>query len=334
MRIFLFFMTLLSISSIAHASKQIRVVGSSTVYPFVTVAAEEFGANGTFKTPVVEATGTGGGIKLFCSGTGAGTPDMVNASRAMKATEIDNCKKNGIDQVAEIKLGFDGIVMANTKSAKPYSLTREQIFNALAAQVAIDGKLVDNPHTHWNQIDDSLPNKKIEVYGPPPTSGTRDAFVELVFEPSCVNNAAFKAAYPDKKLRKKACHVMRHDGHYIESGENDNLIIQKLVNNPTSLGIFGYSFLEQNSGVVQGVLVENTEPTYDNIANGSYPVSRPLYVYVKHAHFSITSGLKEFVEEIISERAIGQEGYLTFRGLVPMDDEERNKVKEQFSAVL
>jgi phosphate transport system substrate-binding protein len=316
------------------AREQIRAVGSSTVYPFVTVAAEEFGNKSDFRTPIVEATGTGGGFKLFCSGVGADFPDVVNASRKIKQSEIDLCKSNNVNDIVEIKIGFDGIILAGSNEAQTYNLKKEQIFLALAKKVPVGGKLVDNPYKKWSDIDPSLPGKKIEVYGPPPTSGTRDAFVELVMEKVCPEIAEFKSAFPKEEDRKKQCSIIREDGPYIESGENDNLIVQKLKGNPDAIGIFGYSFLDQNEAYVHGSLVGGVAPTYDNIASGAYPVSRSLYVYVKKQHGGIVPGLKEFSQELISEAAIGTDGYLTLKGLILLPTEERQKVRKSVAESL
>lgn len=317
-----------SAASSALANDKIRAVGSSTVYPFVTTAAEEFGKrNDEFNTPIIESTGTGGGFKLFCSGVGEGTPDLANASRAIKSSEVELCKKNGVNNVIEVKLGSDGIVLANSVYADGGAFTTQHIFLALARKVPVNGKLVDNPYTNWNEIDKSLPNKAIEVYGPPPTSGTRDAFVEIVMEAGCDSFAEFKAAYPNDKERHKTCHLLREDGVFIEAGENDNLIVQKLNANPDAFGIFGFSFLEQNGELVQGALINNIEPTFETIADGSYAVSRPLFVYVKGDHSDKTPGLKAFIEEMLSERASGQDGYLVYKGLVPLP--EANHIKQR-----
>ncbi len=316
----------------AEARDQIRIVGSSTVYPFATVAAEEFGTKTEFKTPIVESTGTGGGMKLFCSGVGENTPDLTNASRAIKKSEVELCAKNGVNDVREVKIGFDGIVLANSTSAENrYNLTISQLFNALAKYVEIDGKLVENPYIKWNEIDSSLPNATIEVYGPPPTSGTRDAFVEIVMEKACKDLPAFVAAHPDGKVRAKQCHLIREDGKYIESGENDNLIVQKLKNNDNALGIFGYSFLEQNSGEVQGSLIEGVGPEFENIADGSYPVARSLFMYAKGEHIGVVPGLKEFLTELVSEEAASDEGYLALKGLIPLTEEERTEIRANLS---
>ncbi len=312
----------------AKASEQIQIVGSSTVYPFVTVVAEEFGNSTDFSTPIVETTGTGGGFKLFCAGIDEATPDIANASRAIKASERSLCAKNGVKEIIEIKLGFDGIVLANSKKSDRYNLSKEQLFMALAKKIPVDGALVDNPNKKWSDIDSSLPDVKIEVYGPPTTSGTRDAFVELVMEPYCKDLPEFKEAYPDKKERKRICHLMREDGHYIEAGENDNLIVQKLQSNPQALGIFGFSFLEQNSDTIQGSLIAGKEPTFENISNGSYGISRSLYVYFKKGHIGKTKGLLEFAQELVSDEAAGEYGYLADKSLIPLPEDEL-KVMQQ-----
>ena len=317
-----------------YASEQIQIVGSSTVYPFVTVAAEEFGKSTDYGTPIVESTGTGGGFKLFCSGIGESYPDISNASRAIKESEEALCAKNGISKITELKIGFDGIVLANAQTADRYSLTKEQIFLALAKQVPSEGKLIDNPNKNWHDIDPSLPDVKIEVYGPPTTSGTRDAFVELVMEPSCKNLPEFKEAFVDKKARKKACHLLREDGHYIEAGENDNLIVQKLQSNPKALGVFGFSFLDQSVDIVQGSLIGGVEPTFENISDGSYGISRSLFVYVKNAHVGKTAGLEKFVSELTSDEAAGEYGYLADKGLIPLSAEELTQMQARANALL
>ncbi len=311
-----------SIPASAQARDQIFIVGSSTVYPFVTVVAEEFGNKTRYSTPIVETNGTGGGFKQFCEGVGEKHPDLSNASRAIKKTERELCAKNGVTDITELKIGYDGIVLANSKEASRYNLTKEQIFLALAEKIPADGKLVANPHQKWSDVDPSLPDSKIEVYGPPTTSGTRDAFVELVMEPACENLPAFKTAYPDKKERGKACQLIRRDGHYIDSGEDDNVIISKLRNNPEALGIFGFSYLDQNRNAIQGSVIENVEPAFENIADGSYGVARSLYVYAKDAHLDTVKGMSEFIGELVSSGALGEYGYLSEKGLIPMPAEE------------
>jgi phosphate transport system substrate-binding protein len=307
----------------------VYVVGSSTVYPFATVVAERFGRGTEFKTPKIESTGSGGGLKLFCDGVGVDYPDVANSSRAIKSSEVETCAANGVTEIIEVKIGYDGIVFANSISSPTVALTREQIFLALAKQVPgdTDGELVDNPYQKWSDIDPNLPDARIEVLGPPPTSGTRDAFVELAMEGGCKATpwvAALKKS--DKNRYKTICHTIREDGAFVEAGENDNLIVQKLQANPAAFGIFGFSFLDQNMEKVKGALVDGVAPSFDAIADGAYPVSRPLFFYVKKAHVDVIPGLRGFLREFTSERAWGEEGYLSDRGLIPMPDEERSQV--------
>jgi len=304
----------------------ISVVGSSTVYPFTTVVAERFGRVGKFRTPKVESTGTGGGIKLFCAGVGVQHPDIVNASRAIKEGELADCRKNGVTEVVEVLVGFDGIVIANSVSAPLYELTLKDVFLALAKDVPNpDGSqtLVANPYKRWNEVNPALPANAIEVLGPPPTSGTRDAFVELGMEGGCSSFDWIKAIKAsDEKRFKAICHAVREDGAFIEAGENDNLIVQKLVSNRNALGIFGFSFMEENADKVRGSLIDGVEPTYESVADESYPVSRPLYFYVKKAHVGVIPGIAEFVTEFVSPRAMGEDGYLTDRGLIALPKEK------------
>jgi phosphate transport system substrate-binding protein len=308
----------------AAARDQIQIVGSSTVFPFTTAVAEKLGQGGQFKTPVVESTGTGGGIKLFCSGVGETTPDFTNASRAIKDTELADCKANGATPV-EIKVGFDGIVLANSKAGAAIDVTKEQIFKALAKNVAVDGKVVANPYVNWSDIDASLPATKIEVLGPPPTSGTRDAFVELVMVEACQEEV--------KAANAKACPEIREDGAYVEAGENDNLIVQKLEANANAFGVFGYSFLDQNADKLQGHKVDGVEPTFENIASGDYKVSRSLFIYAKKEHVGVIPGMVEFIAEYTSEGAWGPDGYLADKGLIPLPDAERAAVAESAKAL-
>jgi len=308
----------------AEARDQIRIVGSSTVFPFSTAVAEQFGKTSSFATPVVESTGSGGGMKLFCSGVGEGHPDMTNASRRIKKSEFENCTNNGIG-ITEVKIGFDGIVLANSKAGPSISLTLPQVFQALAKEVPMNGKLVANPYKMWSDIDPSLPKTKIEVLGPPPTSGTRDAFVEIAMEGGCKELAGAKKL----GLKKKACHVIREDGAFIEAGENDNLIVQKLEANPAAFGIFGFSFLDQNSDKVKGAKVNGTSPEFEEIAAGNYPISRSLFFYVKKQHVGVIPGIKEFVAEFTSEKAWGPEGYLADKGLIPLPDSDRKAMAQQ-----
>jgi phosphate transport system substrate-binding protein len=314
----------------ADARDQIRIVGSSTVFPFATAVAEQFGRTTAFKSPVVESTGSGGGLKLFCSGVGVETPDITNSSRAIKSSEIEKCVSNGVTAIVEVRIGFDGIVIANSKQSPRVELTKEQVFRALAKEVPIGGKLVPNPYRKWSDIDSSLPDVKIEVLGPPPTSGTRDAFVELAMEGGAKQIPMLAAKRKeDKKAFKAIAHAIREDGAYVEAGENDNLIVQKLEANPNALGIFGFSFLDQNTDRMQGSLVDGVEPTFDNIASGEYGVSRSLYLYVKKAHVGAVPGIEEYLAEFTRDRAAGEDGYLADKGLIPLPDVERAKVRQQ-----
>lgn len=318
----------------AAARDQILIVGSSTVFPFSTTVAERFGRRTSFKTPVVESTGSGGGLKLFCQGVGDRTPDITNASRRIKSSEVELCASNGVAEIVEVQIGYDGIVLANSKKADRVELTLEQIFLALAKEVPVDGKLVPNPFENWSDVDPSLPNRRIEVLGPPPTSGTRDAFVEVAMEGGAKKIAMLKALKKEnKKEFKRVAHSIREDGAYIEAGENDNLIIQKLEANPTAIGIFGFSFLDQNEDKIQGTIVDGAEPTFDNIADGQYAISRSLYFYLKKAHVGKVPGLQEFVSEFTSEDASGEEGYLADKGLIPLPDDARNGVKQSAAAL-
>jgi phosphate transport system substrate-binding protein len=315
----------------AQARDQIRIVGSSTVFPFSTAVAERFGKTTDFKTPVVEATGSGGGLKLFCAGVGVGHPDITNSSRRIKASEVKMCADNGVAEVVEVKFGYDGIVVANSKKTAQYELTLKDLFLALAKEVPDgEGKLIENPYKTWKDVNPDLPAAKIEVLGPPPTSGTRDAFVELALEGGCKSFDWIKALKKsDKNQYKTICHTIREDGAYVEAGENDNLIVQKLEANPDALGVFGFSFLDQNSDKVQGSKIEGVEPEFELIAEGEYPVSRPLYFYVKKAHVGVVPGIAEFLAEFTSDKAGGEEGYLTDKGLIPMPEDEREEWTEK-----
>ncbi|MBK6598981.1 MAG: substrate-binding domain-containing protein [Proteobacteria bacterium] len=328
-----------SVSAVAQTSRDyVSVVGSSTVYPFATAVAENFGrSQRKFKTPKVEQTGTGGGIKLFCSGVGVSYPDIVTASRRIKQAELDACVANGVKDVVEVKIGFDGIVLVNAKSAPVFKVTRRDMFLALAKQVPDpkgSGKLVSNPYRTWRDIEPYLPNNRIEVLGPPPTSGTRDAFAELVLEAGCETFPAIAARKKtDERAFKSICHNIREDGAYVEAGENDNLIVQKLSVNPRALGVFGYSFLEQNLDKMHGSSVEGVTPTYETIAAGKYPGARALYLYVKKAHASVIPGLSQYIAEFTSSRAMGDEGYLADKGLVSLPAAERAQVQSQTRAL-
>ena len=347
--------------STASARDSISIVGSSTVYPFATVVAERFGKSTDFKAPKVESTGSGGGLKLFCQGVGVATPDITNASRRIKLSEFEQCQGNGVTDIVEVLIGYDGIVLSNAKGSEPMQLTRKDIYMALAKLVpGPDGKLIENPNKTWKDVNAALPATKIEVLGPPPTSGTRDAFAELALEGGARQVAdiaalrkmsadqgdeikamveklgiesAWAAVVSKKGAKAKGKDVVkiigrsvREDGAYIEAGENDNLIVNKLVANPNALGIFGFSFLDQNSDKVQGSVIDGNEPTFDAIANGEYKVSRPLYFYVKKAHIGTVPGIAEYLNTFVSEDTIGPDGYLVDKGLIPLGDDSYSEM--------
>ncbi len=322
-----------SFSTAAQAAERdyISIVGSSTVYPFATVVAERFGTSSDFRTPIIESTGSGGGLKLFCAGAGVDHPDITNASRRIKTSEVENCASNGVDGIVEVKVGYDGIVLANSLESEQFSLTRRDIFLALAKNVpAPDGeqKLVENPYKTWNEVNSDLPAIAIRVLGPPPTSGTRDAFAELALEGGCKTYDWIKdIRKSDKNQYKAICHGVREDGAWVEAGENDNLIVQKLTADKDSLGVFGFSFLDQNSDQVQGSVIDGIAPEFEYIADGSYVIARPLYMYVKMAHVGVIPGIKEYVAEFTSDKAWGDEGYLVDKGMIPMPAEERQMFK-------
>jgi phosphate transport system substrate-binding protein len=336
-----------SVNSVAIARDHVEIVGSSTVYPFATVVAEQYGRK-SGSTPKIESTGSGGGLKLFCNGMGANTPDITNASRRIKQSEIDKCAKNGIKDIVEVRVGYDGIVVANSKQGAKFDLTTQDLALALAKQIpGKDGKLIDNPYSKWSDVRKGLPNIAIEVLGPPPSSGTRDAFAELALEAGFKKYADYKklrgskdeaeikalmeklgipaSAFnkKGKKVFKKVAHALREDGKYIEMGENDNLIIQKLIANPNAVGVFGFSFLDQNADKIQGASINGKQPTFEAIADSSYPISRPLQFYVKKAHVGKIPGIEGYLAEFTSEKAFGEEGYLSEKGLIPMPKAER-----------
>ncbi|MET0547057.1 MAG: substrate-binding domain-containing protein [Caulobacterales bacterium] len=309
----------------AHARDQIRIVGSSTVFPYAQAAAEEYAKKTGKKAPVVESTGTGGGFKVFCAGNGEDSPDIANASRRIKASEFQACQAAGVKSITEVLIGYDGLSIAHSrKDAKEYDLTPSDLFKALAAEVPQGTKWVPNPYKTWNQIKPSLPNMPIRVFGPPPTSGTRDAFVELVMDPGCETFAIMESAKasmtkPDyEKMRKAKCSRMRQDGPFIEAGENDNLIVQRLESDSTAFGIFGYSFLSENADKLKPVAIAGVKPSEESIASFEYPVSRPLFFYVKNDHRKIVPGLDEFVKVFVSDDSIGAGGFNEERGLTPL----------------
>ncbi|MFN4203519.1 MAG: PstS family phosphate ABC transporter substrate-binding protein [Tabrizicola sp.] len=328
-------LALAAMASMAEARDQIRIVGSSTVFPYTQAVAEEF-ANQGGAAPVVESTGTGGGMQIFCGGVGADHPDITGASRAMKKSEYELCAKNGVTDITEALIGYDGLAIAvNRSNETDWNLTLEQVYKALAAKVPVDGALVDNPYKKWSDIDPSLPDVAILAYGPPPTSGTRDAFVELAMHKGCERTdyaKALKEANADeyKKFVEEDCSRMRQDGPFVEAGENDNLIVQRLEADPNAVGIFGYSFLYENLDKLKDVKIDGVEANQDTIAAFEYPISRPLYFYVKNAHRGVIPGLNEFIATYASDAAMGDGGYLQERGLVVLSDD---KIKEVQNAL-
>ncbi|MBK8082778.1 MAG: substrate-binding domain-containing protein [Devosia sp.] len=309
----------------AQTRDQIRIVGSSTVFPYTQAVAEQFAAATGGTAPVVESTGTGGGMQIFCGGVGVDHPDITGASRAMKKSEFELCVQNGVDSVTEVLIGYDGLSIAHSQQGPALALTKAQVFQALASEVEVNGAIVANPYKNWNEIDPSLPASAITVFGPPPTSGTRDAFVELVMLSGCADFPAIAALEGDRK--EEVCERMRQDGPFIEAGENDNLIVQRLNADTNALGIFGYSFLYENSDSLKPVAVNGVEPSFETIADGSYSVSRPLYIYLKNAHKGVIPGLAEFVTEYVSEASFGEGGYLSERGLIPLPAEQRDATR-------
>ena len=326
------------VAPFASARDRLSIVGSSTVFPFAAVVAERFGLSKGVAAPVVESTGTGGGFKLFCKGTGANTPDITNASARMKVSQLELCRKNGAGKVIEVAIGYDGIVVAQSLKGKPFTLTLATLYLALARQVpAEDGTLTDNPYKQWRDIDPTLPALKIEVLGPPPTSGTRTAFVETVMDKGARSFPSLALLHKrDKKAFQRIAYALREDGAYIDSGENDNLIIQKLRRNRNALGIFGFSFLEQNRSILRGLAIGKGEdkvaPTFDKIADGSYPIARALYFYVKEAHLDRSPTLQAYVDMFLADDTMGEDGFLLDEGLIPLAPKELARVREAVSS--
>jgi len=302
--------------------KHVHIVGSSTAYPIIAAAAEHFGRHHGYTTPVVESTGTGGGIKLFCAGIGLLTPDIAMASRSMKPSERNTCKRHDVTDVREIKIGFDGIVIANSRQAPQLHLSRRDIYLALARWVPSPdrpGTLVANPYRTWQQINPDLPNQKIRVYGPPPTSGTRDILVERLMTSACLDEPEMRALLEqDPSSFNQQCHALREDGPFINAGENDARLVRKLVNDRDALGIFGFNFLDRNREILQAASIDSTSPSFESIESGLYPLSRPLYLYIKPRHARIVAGLNQFVDSIIEESSTGPEGRLIDQGLIAL----------------
>lgn len=306
----------------AQSRDEIRIVGSSTVFPYTQAVAEQFSNNTGAPSPIVESTGTGGGMQIFCGGIGEAHADITGASRAMKASEYELCQQNGVTEITEALIGFDGLSLAVSRTNDfDWDLTLGEIYLALGAQVPVDGEWIDNPYTMWSEINPDLPETEILAYGPPPTSGTRDAFVELAMHAGCEELDYVASGDFDGDWIDENCSRMRTDGPFIEAGENDNLIVQRLAADPNAMGIFGYSFLYENLDALKGVMIEGVEPGTETIADKSYPISRPLYFYVKNAHRGVIPNLEEFIDEYMSDDALAQGGYLSERGLVPLAED-------------
>jgi len=320
----------LATGAYAQTRDQIQIVGSSTVFPYTQAVSEQFSVSTGGTAPVVESTGTGGGFQVFCGGLGLNFADITGASRAMKKSEFELCAKNGVNSITEVLIGFDGLSVAHSQQGPTIELTKAQLFQALAAEVEVNGEVVANPYKLWNEIDPSLPSSPITVFGPPPTSGTRDAFVELVMQPGCNSFEAIKALPDDRKA--EVCQRMRQDGPFIEAGENDNLIVQRLLADSNALGIFGFSFLYENSDTLKGVAIDGVEANIDTIASGDYPISRPLFFYIKNEHRGVRPGLDEFVTEYVSEDSFGENGYLLERGLIPLSADKRDAARNNVLA--
>lgn len=311
-------------TSCDQARTRIEIVGSSTVFPFASIVAEQFSALTNYDTPKVEANGTGGGIAIFCHGNDISSPEIANASRRIKKSEFDACEKAGVHSIVELKIGYDGIVLASAKTGQKLNLSRAQIFLALAKQIPIDGKLVANPNHFWSDIDEALPHQEIDIMGPPPTSGTRDAFAELIMEKGAREIPYLDAFHEsDKDLFKTVATTIREDGVWKDMGENDNLIVQALVRNPLQLGVFGFAFFEENADRIQVANIENIAPTTQSISSGEYSASRSLYIYAKKQHIGMIPGLQDYLLEFVSRRAAGMNGYLGSRGMIPLPEAER-----------
>lgn len=323
----------MTVASQAHAARDyVWAAGSSTVFPFSTRVAENFARKTSARAPKVESLGTGGGFKLFCGGTGEGFPDIANASRPMKKSEFDACAAKGVKDIIALKIGFDGIVIATDKGGADYAFKLEHLYLGLSSKVLRYGKFVPNPYTAWNNIGSGLPGNRIVVYGPPPTSGTRDAFLELGIEAGSRKYPILDAMHrSDEKAWKALVDPLRADG-WIDAGENDNAIVQTLTRTPGALGVFGYSFYEENMDKVKVATVNGIAPTATTIADGSYPLSRSLYIYVKKSNLGVTPGLREFVEEFLSDAASGRGGYLQGRGLIPLPPAQHQAGKTAFKA--
>ncbi|MBF0621177.1 MAG: substrate-binding domain-containing protein [Magnetococcales bacterium] len=326
------------LTNVSIARDQIRITGSSTVHPFSTEVSDHFGKDFSYKKPIVQSTGTGGGMKTFCAGIGEEHPDIVNASRRISQQESELCRQNGVYHLIEVHIGYDGIVFANSKRSPKFNFTLKDIYTALADQVPSPyhvGNIVKNHKSRWSKVNTNLPDKHIWVIGPPKTSGTRDAFEKLIMEPGCSEYRIMRVMKnKDISQYNQTCHTIRQDGAYIESGEDDERIVSELSINKSAIGIFGYGFLSRNQDTLQGSSINGIKPHFDNIANGSYPGHRPLFVYVKKQHLDLVDGIREYIGEFISSRAIGEKGYLVESGLIPLNEKDRQKMVRRVQKAL
>jgi phosphate transport system substrate-binding protein len=309
--------------ALGQTRDHIQIAGSSTVYPFSTTVAEQFGKAGKFRSPVVESTGTGGGFKLFCSGVGTNTSDINDASRPITDGEKATCAQNGVTDITEITIGFDGIILAGSIKSPGFNVTLEQLWRAVGKTVPVKGAWVANPYKNWNEIDKSLPNRPINLFGPAPNHGTRDAFVDLVMDPACGATAEAKALSADDK--KKTCSQVREDGRWTDVSEDYALVMGKLAGNPQAMAVFTFSYLDVNRDKIASCTIDGVAPSLETIASHKYPISRPLFIYVKKAHVGIIPGLAEFAQEFVSNRAAGSDGYLADKGLIPLPKAELAK---------
>ena len=305
----------------------VTIVGSSTAYPIVAAAAERFGRQSDSRTPVVESTGTGGGFKLFCNGTGLDTPDIVMASRAMKASEWERCREHDVVDILELKIGYDGIALVGARTAPQLDLESNDLYLALAKEVPDPSgqpRMVPNPYLRWNQIDPDLPEMPIRVFGPPPTSGTRDILVERVIEQACAGVEFLSTLHDeDEGEFRRRCQTLREDGLYIDSGEDDARLVRKVLDDPQAVAILGYNFLERNADRLHGASIDGVMPVFERIESGEYPIARPLYLYLKKAHLDVLPDLAGFIRGLGTAAAWGEEGYLVDKGLIPMPETER-----------
>lgn len=320
----------LIVATPVSASDQISIVGSSTVFPFSSTVAEVFGQKTDFRTPIIESTGSGGGFKLFCRESDLSSASVTNSSRRIKDSEIEKCTSNGVTPV-EVKIGYDGIVLAT--SGEAFDISLSDLYLALSNRIPVIEKseYVLNWNMKWSDINPNLPDIQIDVIGPPPTSGTRDAFVEIALERGCVEYHNSIGLNLDKKTKKSVCHSIREDGVFVEAGENDNVLIKKLGADENRIGIFGFSFLDNNRDVMNPLTINGIEPEFELIASSEYPISRSLFFYVKEEHIGSFSGLVEYVREFVSDDSIGEEGYLVDKGLIPLSEDELLKVQSNWN---